>query len=69
MATTPIQITCGSCGSTDVARDAWANWSTAEQRWELLTVFDCARCHACDGATTLVESILPITRKAEAGHD
>jgi hypothetical protein len=50
-----IQIVCGTCGSTDVSRDAWGDWDVRTQRWELRCVFDYAHCHDCDGETRLVE--------------
>ena len=57
-----IAIICGSCGSDDVSRDAWADWDTREQRWVLRTAFDYAHCHRCDGETRLVEVELKPTR-------
>ena len=44
-----IAIICGTCGSDNVSRDAWANWDTREQAWVLGTVFDYGHCHRCDG--------------------
>ncbi|MBL8658021.1 MAG: hypothetical protein JNJ92_11795 [Altererythrobacter sp.] len=49
---------CGTCGSTDVSRDAWGDWDVATQAWVLRAVFDYAHCHACDGETRLVESVM-----------
>ena len=53
-----VQILCGTCGSTDVSRDAWGDWDVAAQAWVLRTVFDYAHCHACDGETRLVAAEL-----------
>jgi hypothetical protein len=50
-----IAIVCGSCGSNEVSRDAWANWSVKMQQWELGSVFDYGHCHNCDGESRLVE--------------
>ena len=50
-----IAIICGTCGSDEVSRDAWANWDVKAQRWELGSVFDHAHCHRCDGETRVVE--------------
>ena len=50
-----VSYVCGTCGSDDVSRDAWAEWSVAEQRWVLRTEFDDAYCHRCDGETSLIE--------------
>lgn len=44
---------CGTCGSTDVSRDAWGDWDVAAQEWVLRTVFDHAHWRACDGETRL----------------
>lgn len=50
-----IAIICGTCGSDEVSRDAWANWDTREQEWVLGTVFDDGHCHRCDGESHLIE--------------
>lgn len=50
-----IEIICETCGSTNIARDAWASWDTANQQWELGVVFDYAYCHDCDAETRLIE--------------
>jgi hypothetical protein len=50
-----IQIVCGTCGSTDVSRDAWGDWNVEWQEWELRTVFDYAHCHRCDDETRPAE--------------
>ena len=51
----PVKYVCSYCGSDDVKRDAWAVWSTPEQKWELSAVFDYAFCEACGGETNLTE--------------
>ena len=51
----PIAIICGTCGSDEISRDAWANWDVRTQQWVLGAVFDYAHCHRCDGETRLVE--------------
>ena len=51
----PVTYVCSTCGSDDVSRDAWAEWSVGEQRWVLRTEFDYAHCHRCDRETSLVE--------------
>lgn len=45
---------CEACGSERVVRDAWAAWNTEFGRWEIETMFDQARCQACDAETTLI---------------
>lgn len=50
-----IEFFCKTCGSTDVRRDAWAEWNREEQRWVLGEVYDQAYCNACEGETKLDE--------------
>ncbi|WP_133243812.1 hypothetical protein [Sphingomonas pokkalii] len=53
-ATPPIDYVCEHCGAPGMTRDAWAEWSTTEQRWQLTTLFDFAFCHMCHRPTRLV---------------
>lgn len=46
-------VSCNSCGSEYVVRDAWAEWDYARQEWVLKSVFDYAYCEHCAGSTTL----------------
>jgi hypothetical protein len=50
-----IAIVCGTCGSDEVSRDAWANWDVHAQDWVLGSVFDHAHCHRCGCESRLVE--------------
>lgn len=50
----PVDYVCEHCGGAEVTRDAWAEWSTTEQRWQLTTLFDFAFCHLCHRPTRLV---------------
>lgn len=50
-----IQIVCGTCGSADVRRDAWAEWDTDKQDWVGGAVFDAGHCEVCEGETSLEE--------------
>ncbi len=50
-----ITFVCSTCGSDDVSRDAWADWSISEQNWVLRTAFDYAHCHRCERETHLIE--------------
>lgn len=43
--------TCGTCGSTDVVRDAWASWNLVSRNWALKTVFDAFACDKCGMST------------------
>jgi hypothetical protein len=53
-----ISIRCGTCGSSHVSRDAWADWDARMQQWVLGAVFDYGPCHDCDGESRLVEVTL-----------
>ena len=50
-----IAIICGTCGSDEVSRDAWANWDAGKQEWVLGAVFDYGHCHKCDCESSLIE--------------
>ena len=51
----PIEIACGWCASTDVARDAWAEWDVDRQEWVLGRVMDDGWCFACERERELTE--------------
>lgn len=51
-------MVCGTCGSTLVTRDAWAEWDEEEQDWILGAAYDYSFCHFCEGETRIQE--LPI---------
>jgi len=61
-----IDIVCGTCGSKNVSRDAWADWDVHTQDWVLGAVFDYAHCHHCDCETRLEEIEVEIERAQEA---
>ncbi len=45
---------CSSCGSPDVAADAYAEWDRSKESWVLQNVFDKgAFCNDCGGETSL----------------
>ena len=45
----PLQPVCNTCGSTRVLVDAWAEWDTEAQRWELHSTYEAtAICGECD---------------------
>lgn len=50
-----IAIICGTCGSDEVSRDAWADWDTGKQEWVLGAVFDYGHCHKCECGSSLTE--------------
>jgi hypothetical protein len=50
-----INIVCRTCGSSQVMRDAWAEWVIETQTWELKTVFDQGHCDDCGGEASLDE--------------
>ena len=53
-----LRMVCGTCGSTLVTRDAWAEWDADEQDWVLGAAYDYSFCHFCEGETRIQE--LPI---------
>ena len=50
-----IAIICGTCGSDEVSRDAWASWDMDKQEWALGSVFDQGFCHRCECESRLIE--------------
>jgi len=53
-----IAIVCGTCGSDEVSRDAWADWDIGKQEWVLGAVFDYGHCHRCGCESSLIEVAL-----------
>ncbi|MDX5370355.1 MAG: hypothetical protein LPL29_13365 [Alphaproteobacteria bacterium] len=47
---------CGTCGSEDVRKDAFAEWDFDKQEWVLHSFYDYAYCEDCEGETTLEET-------------
>lgn len=56
---TQIRIVCAECGSDDVRRDAFAEWSVENQEWELAAVLDQGYCETCGGEADLEEEEIP----------
>lgn len=52
---TKIRIECSTCGSTDVRRDAYAEWNVQTQEWELHSVYDNFVCEDCGGECSVDE--------------
>jgi hypothetical protein len=50
-----VAIVCGTCGSDEVSRDAWADWDVSKQKWVLGAVFDYGHCHKCECESRLIE--------------
>jgi hypothetical protein len=52
-----LLMVCGTCGSTKVLADAFAEWNVSNQQWELQNTFDKgAYCEGkCDGETRIEE--------------
>lgn len=48
-------MVCSACGSSRVTRDAWAEWSEADQKWGLGAVYDYAYCHNCEADARIEE--------------
>lgn len=56
-----ITKVCETCGSENVRRDAWAEWSVENQAWELGEVYQQGFCQDCQGDTTLVDREVELT--------
>lgn len=54
----PIDIVCSRCRSRNVRRDAYAEWNTETQAWELCSVFEQGYCEECGGEVRLAEVLL-----------
>jgi hypothetical protein len=63
-----VTYICSTCGSDDVSRDALAEWSVEEQKWELKTEFDNANCERCGCDTRLIEVELSPPRRIVITH-
>jgi hypothetical protein len=50
-----IGYACCYCGSSDVLRDAWAEWDANRQEWVLGETAAIEFCRECDGETSLTE--------------
>ena len=47
------RLSCATCGSLDIRKDAWATWNEVTQTWELDNWFDYTWCCDCEGETTV----------------
>jgi hypothetical protein len=54
------RMVCSRCGSTNVLRDAYAEWDITKQDWVLQNVFDHAVCDSekCNGYETRIDEEL-----------
>lgn len=43
-----IVVTCETCGSADVTRDATVRWNQQAQKWELSDTMDHGDCNTCE---------------------
>ena len=50
-----IRLICSECGSTDVGRDAWAEWNEKLQMFEATHIFKQGHCFNCEGETQINE--------------
>jgi hypothetical protein len=53
-----IIFRCEKCGSSQVSKDADANWDVEQQAWVLGTVSDTPYCHPCGEEVPLVMCVL-----------
>ena len=47
------KMVCGTCGSTEVRKDAWGAWVEEIQDWELEAIYDDSFCIECDCKCTI----------------
>ena len=58
-----VRKVCGTCGSTDVLRDAFVEWDEVEQAWVIQNTFDAAYCETCEGETDIEDITIPDEQK------
>ncbi|MNR57174.1 hypothetical protein D3C85_1778990 [compost metagenome] len=42
-----VNFVCARCGSSNVIKDAWAEWDIDSQRWTLHSTYDSCYCQDC----------------------
>ncbi len=52
------RLKCKVCGSTNIIKDAWAEWDEENQKWILSSVYDHVYCTNCEGETKILENNL-----------
>ncbi len=52
-----IKMVCARCGSEDVQKDAYAEWSVQDQAWVLHSTYDHTVCEDCGGEQTDLEEV------------
>lgn len=54
-----VIMVCAECGGSNVVADAYAEWNTARQDWDVANRFiKGAYCYGCDGETQLKSNVL-----------
>lgn len=48
-----IKKVCKYCNSTDVRKDAWAEWDEYNQEWVLSEIYDNEFCNSCETDTKI----------------
>ena len=48
-----VRKVCSYCKSTEVLKDAFAEWSVEEQTWVLHACYDESYCNTCEGSCSL----------------
>ena len=62
-------MVCATCDSTEVKRDAWAEWNVETQEWQLAgEPFDAAVCENCGGECRIdeIDIVDPATEKVQS---
>jgi hypothetical protein len=55
-----VKMACSSCNSTDVRKDAYAEWDDNTQAWVMCAVYDNNWCVQCGAEQSLIEK--PLTK-------
>lgn len=50
-----IRKVCSYCKSTEVLKDAFAEWSVEQQTWVLHSYYDATYCNTCEESCNLEE--------------
>lgn len=62
----PIEPVCRECGSTELTRDAFAEWDRDTQQWVLSAVYESTTCQACDAESDALCQWQPLTDRSDA---
>ena len=64
-----VEYYCRKCGSNHVGRDAFCDWNTEKQTWEIANFTGEAFCHECADSTDLEEKPIQSNNTIGGSHD